>query len=145
MRLSITYQEISNIIKKKTGRDIAISFKEQNIITATYKISVNVPLFKKPVSKDVSVNVQVLEFKDNQLIIRIDAGCAGNFAISAIQDYLVKFIPIGIYQEATDGRTFVVDLCRIKQLKPVLEQLDINSLDILPKEIRIDGTIKDKD
>ena len=145
MRLSITYQEISNIIKKKTGRDIAISFKEQNIITATYKISVNVPLFKKPVSKDVSVNVQVLEFKDNQLIIRIDAGYAGNFAISAIQDYLVKFIPIDIYHEATDGRTFVVDLCRIKQLKPVLEQLDINSLDILPKEIRIDGAIKDKD
>lgn len=145
MRLSVTYQEISNIIKKKTGRDIAISFKEQNIITATYKISVNVPLFKKPVSKDVSVNVQVLELKDNQLIIRIDAGFAGNFAISAIQDYLVKFIPIDIYQEATDGRTFVVDLCRIKQLKPVLEQLDINSLDILPKEIRIDGAIKDKD
>ena len=142
MRLSITYQEISNIIKKKTGHDIAISFKEQNIITATYKISVNVPLFKKPVSKDVSINVQVLEFKDNQLIIRIDAGCAGNFAISAIQDYLVKFIPIGIYQEATDERTFVVDLCRIKQLKPVLEQIDINSLGIFPEEIEIDAAIK---
>ena len=142
MRLSITYQEISNIVKQKTGRDIAISFKEQNIITATYKISVNVPLFKKPVSKDVSVNVQVLEFKDNQLIIRIDVGCAGNFAISAVQDYLVKYIPIDVFHGATDRRTFVVDLCRIKQLKPVLEQIDINSLDIFPEEISIDGTMK---
>ena len=145
MRLSVTYEEISNFVKQKAGHDIAISFKEQNTITVTYKILVEVPLIKKRVSKDVSADVQILEFKDNQLVIRIDAGCAGNFAISAIQDYLVKFIPIDIYQDATDERTFVVDLCRIKQLKPVLEQLDINSLDILPKEIRIDGAIKDKD
>lgn len=141
MHLSITYPEISSIVMQKAGRDISLAYKNQDTITATYKASVEIPLVKKTVRKDISVDLQVLEFKDNKLVIRMDAGLAGNLAISAIQSYLVARIPMTIYPGATDGRTFILDLCSIGQLRPVMEQMEINSFGIFPEEIGIDAAL----
>lgn len=142
MHLSITYPEVSSIVKQKAGRDIVLAYKDQNTLTASYKASVEIPLIKKTVSKDVSVDLQVLEFKDNKLVVRLDAGPAGNFALSAAQHFSVTHIPLTVYPGATDSRTFLLDLRDIEQLKPVLDQMTINSVGLFPEEIRIDAAIK---
>lgn len=141
MLLSITYLEISNLIKQKAGHDIKLAYKNQNTLTATYKASVEIPLIRKSVSKDISVDLQVIEFKDNQLIVRMDAGLAGNFAIGAMQNLLVAYIPLTVYPGADDSRTFLLDLHDIEQLGSVLEQMDINTFSIGPDDIRIDATL----
>lgn len=143
MLLSITYPEISSIIKQKAGREIKLAFKNPTTITATYIASVEIPLIRRSVSKDISVDLQVIEFKDNQLVVRMDAGLAGNFAIGVIQSFLMSHILLTIYPGADDGRTFLLDLRDIEQFKPVLEQMDINSLCIYPDGIRIDATLKE--
>lgn len=143
MLLSITYPEISNIIKQKAGRDIKLAFKNQDAISATYKTSVEIPLIRKRVSKDISVDLQVIELKDNQLTIRIDAGLAGNFALGAVKNFLVAHIPLTICPGTDDGRTFFLDLRNIEQLNPVLEHMDINSLCIYPGDIKIDAKLHD--
>ena len=143
MLLSITYPEIANIIGQKAGYDIKLAFKNQNTVTATYKASVEIPLIRKSVTKDISVDVRFIELKDNQLTIKIDAGLAGNFALSVVQNFLVAHIPLTIYPGADDGRTFLLDLRNIEQLKPVLEHMDINSLCICPGDIRIDAKLHD--
>ena len=143
MLLSITYPEISSIIKQKAGRDIKLAFKNPTTITATYNASVEIPLIRRSVSKDISVDLQVIEFKDNRLAVRMDAGLAGNFAIGVVQNFLMSHFLLSIYPGADDGRTFLLDLRNIEQLKPVLEHMDINSLCICPGDIRIDAKLHD--
>ena len=144
MFLSLTYPEISNIIKQKAGHDIKLAYKNQNTVTATYKASMEIPLIRKSVSKDINVDLQVIEVKDNQLTIRIDAGLAGNFALGAVQNFLVALIPLTICPGADDGRSFFLNLRNIEQLKPVLEHMVINSLCICPEDIKIDAMLKPK-
>ena len=142
MHLSITYPEVSSIVKQKAGRDIVLAYKDQNTLIASYKASVEIPLIKKTVSKDVSVDLQVLEFKDNKLVVRLDAGFAGNCALSAAQRFLMAHIPLTVYPGATDARTFQLNLRDIDQLKSVLDQMNINSVGLYPEDIGIDATIK---
>lgn len=153
MTLSISYPEISDILKQKTGKEVALSFKSVDTITAIYTASVEIPGLtvpvlkipicgKKKVSKNLSVDLQILEFKDNQLIVRIEAGLAGNLAIKVAQFFLEANIPLTVYPGATDARTFLLDLRDIEQLKPVLKQMNINSVGLFPEEIRIDAAIK---
>lgn len=142
MHLSITYPEVSSIVKQKAGRDIVLAYKDQNTLTASYKASVEIPLIKKTVSKDVSVDLQVLEFKDNKLVVRLDAGFAGNLAISVAQFFLDANIPLTVYPGATDARTFQLNLRDIDQLKSVLDQMNINSVGLYPEDIGINATIK---
>lgn len=142
MLLSITYPEISSIIKQKAGRDIKLAFKNSTTITATYKASVEIPLIRRSISKDISVDLHVVEFKDNRLVVKMDAGLAGNIAIGAVQNFLISHILLTIYPDADDGRTFLLDLRDIEQFKPILEQMDINSLCICPDGLRIDATLK---
>ena len=140
--LSISYPEITGILKHKTGKEVSLTYKSEDTITAAYSASVEIPVLRKTISKDFSVDLKILEIKDNQLVVRIDAGSAGNIAIRAAKSFLLPRIPGLIDSGATDRRTFLFDLVKIEQLKPVLEQMDMNTLNICPDEIMIEATIK---
>ena len=141
MTLSISYPEITDILQQKTGKEVALSFKNEDTITAIYTASIEIPVFKKIVSKDIRVDLKMLDFTDNQLVVRMDAGLAGNVVISAIQSFLVAHIPLTVYPGATDARTFLLNLRDIEQLKPVLEQMDICTICICPEDIRIEAEL----
>ena len=138
MFLSITYQEISKIVKEKAGQDIALAYAGEDTVAASYAARVEIPIVRKTVQKQVNVNLKVLEFKDNRLEVRLDAGFAGNLAIGAVQDWLTARLPLEAAPGAKDGRTFVLDLGGVEQLKPVLEQAEIKGLAIRPDGVGLE-------
>ena len=142
MIISIKYSELSSIIRLKTGHDIKFTFKGKDTITASYKASMEIPVIKKMVSKEVDVDLQILELKDNKVVIRADAGLVGNFAINVLQNILLAYIPMTYYPGAEDGRTFLLNLNDIEQLKPILSQLSINSLNIGSEDIQVNTIIR---
>ncbi len=121
MDLELHYSELENLVRSKTGTDLKFEGVSSDTIRVCY------PLKVMGMTKDVGVNLQVLDVNNDNVSVQYsaDGGAIVNMAISAM---------IGKYREqlagkmTMDGSRITFHLSQIPGLADKLEKLQLRGV-----------------
>ena len=123
MRVSISFDELRNLIAEHYKRDVMLSYiNEREIHIST---SVNA-IF---ITKTVGINVSLLELRDEDVRISYSGGLGTGIIIKGIMMYLHRKVPAYNQMiEKLGANTLVVHIDKVKQLEKVLEYLKLDNI-----------------
>ena len=137
MVISSSYDEISRLVRERTGQNIGISLKDTDTLTISYEASVTIPLLNRPVTHTVSADVRVVELDLPRAVLQLDAGKAGNLALDLASQKLLQKLPEGLVESFSGGRA-VLNLAAVPQAKALFERLKVNSLCFYSTSLNLD-------
>ena len=119
MKATLSFNEIRDIISKKTNNKVQLDFSYVN--NSTVKVSY------KPVAflPAVGINVRIEEVDNSQIILLYSANNAIDMAIRGLAAFLDNHIPKEIILLNTDLQKVYVNLSEIEQLQKPLEMVEI--------------------
>ena len=145
MILQASYDEINGIIRKKSGHDVQISYKDIDTlkITVTTSAEVNlIGLLSKTIEKTFSADLQLIAISGSIITVDVDAGRLGSLVLNYAKSFLLSKVPEGLV-ESFDGRRAVLNLAAIPQTKAVLDNLVINNLTMAENAVYVDAAMKE--
>lgn len=146
MILQASYNEINDIIRNKSGRDVYISYKDVDTLDVTVTASVKVKLigpFSKSIEKSFSADIHIVGISGSFLTADVDAGRLGSLVLSQAKSFILSKAPEGLV-DSIDGKRMVLNLVAIPQAKAVFDNLVINNLTIAENAVYVDASLKDK-
>lgn len=119
MKATLSFNEIRDIISKKTNNKVQLDFSYVN--NSTIKVSY------KPVAflPTVGINVRIEEVDNSQIILSYSANNAIDMVIRGLATFLDNHIPREIILLNTDTQKVLVNLGKIEQLQKPLEMVEI--------------------
>ena len=141
MILSISYDEISELVREKSGQVIGLQYKAADTLTLYYQASIPLPVIKRPITTTVSADVQLVELDLPRVVIQLDAGKAGNLVLERFSQKLLAKLPTGLVETFTGGRA-VLNLAAFPQLTPVFERMKVNNLSFFEMSLSLDASFK---
>lgn len=119
MKATLSFNEIRDIISKKTNNKVQLDFSYVN--NSTIKVSY------KPVAflPAVGINVRIEEVDNSQIILSYSANNAIDMVIRGLATFLDNHIPREIILLNTDTQKVYVNLDKIEQLQKPLEMVEI--------------------
>ena len=141
MILSISYDEISELVREKSGQVIGLQYKAADTLTLHYQASIPLPVIKRPITTTVSADVQLVELDLPRVVIQLDAGKAGNLVLERFSQKLLAKLPTGLVETFTGGRA-VLNLAAFPQLTPVFERMKVNNLSFFEMSLSLDASFK---
>jgi len=139
MLLSASYEELSRLIREKSGQAIDIQYKDVDTLTLGYDATISLPIIGKPISHRISADVRVVEFAPPRAVLQIEAGAAGNMAMGFAAQRLLDRLPAGLVESFSGGRA-ELNLYAIPQLKTLFERFHVNALDFYENSLSIDAS-----
>lgn len=121
MELRLTYQEISNLIEKKAGRAIPITYSGPHSIRISYDVNV---LFK---STSVGLDLTVEEVNNSDITLSYDGGAGIDFMVRQALN-MAKSRPGGELIEPLDGNRILLALDKAQQAGSLLEQIELRDI-----------------
>lgn len=141
MILSVSYDEISKLVREKSGQNIGIQYKSADTLTLSYEASISLPVINRPLTHTVSADVQVVEMVLPRVVLQLDAGRAGNVALDMASKKLLEKLPAGLVESFSDGRA-VLNLDAAHRLKPLFDRLKINGLSFYSTSLGLDAELR---
>lgn len=126
MTISISFSELQEIIKAKTGKKVFLKTINDRTIAIGYELKVRIPVIGA-ISKTVWLNITVLELLDEELHLAYDAGCEGDLLIKM----LLMAIPTSKYSNYVDlgkDRHIIVHLANEEQVHQTLQKVRVNCI-----------------
>lgn len=133
MYLKISYPEISEIVKTKTGKDISMSFVDNKTISVSYKAKLNVPLLGE-ISKVFDVKFAIMDIDNEDLHLSYDAGSTTDMVASII----LNFIPQASdnsFMELQKNAKAILHFEKIDKIHEILNSIEVK--DILFEEDKV--------
>ena len=118
MILSASYEEITRLVREKSGQQIGLQYKDADTLTLSYEASIPIPIISKPLTHKVSADVTDM----------------------ASQKLLEK-LPAGLVESFSGGR-IVLNLDAVPQLKALFARLQVNSLTFYGSSLSLDASLK---
>ncbi|MBO4525565.1 MAG: hypothetical protein J5692_03115 [Bacteroidales bacterium] len=140
MILSVSYDEISALVREKSGQVIGIRYKDADTLTLSYEASISLPVINRPITHTVAADVRVVELEMPRAVLQIDAGKAGNMALDMASQKLLAKLPAGLVEEFAGGRA-VLNLAAVPQLQTLFERLKVNNLSFYSTSLSLDATL----
>lgn len=140
MILSVSYDEISALVREKSGQVIGIRYKDADTLTLSYEASISLPVINRPITHTVAADVRVVELDMPRAVLQIDAGKAGNMALDMASQKLLAKLPAGLVEEFAGGRA-VLNLAAVPQLQTLFERLKVNNLSFYSTSLSLDATL----
>lgn len=140
MILSVSYDEISALVREKSGQVIGIRYKDADTLTLSYEASISLPVINRPITHTVAADVRVVELDIPRAVLQIDAGKAGNMALDMASQKLLAKLPAGLVEEFAGGRA-VLNLAALPKLQAVFERLKVNGLSFYATSLGLDVTL----
>ena len=140
MILSVSYDEISALVREKSGQVIGIRYKDADTLTLSYEASISLPVINRPITHTVAADVRVVELDMPRAVLQIDAGKAGNMALDMASQKLLAKLPAGLVEEFAGGRA-VLNLAAVPQLQTLFERLKVNNLSFYSTSLNLDATL----
>ena len=140
MILSVSYDEISALVREKSGQVIGIRYKDVDTLTLSYEASISLPVINRPITHTVAADVRVVELDMPRAVLQIDAGKAGNMALDMASQKLLAKLPAGLVEEFAGGRA-VLNLAAVPQLQTLFERLKVNNLSFYSTSLNLDATL----
>lgn len=139
MVISASYDEISQLVRQRSGQSVGIQYKGPDTLTFTYEASISLPVINRPITHTVSADLQLVEFDGRRAVLQLDAGKAGNMALDMASQKLMQKLPEGFVESFSGGRA-VLNLTSIPQLARLLERVQVNNLSFYSSSLSLDVT-----
>jgi hypothetical protein len=141
MEILITFPEIQELIKNKTGKETIFSMVDSKTIKVTYPINVKIPLLGQ-ITKDVSLNVSIDEISGTDIRMTYDCGMAIEMMISGAlkfikEDPRLNFVGIG------NSKQIILKLGEIDKIKSAFEKVEIEVINVAEAGIGAVCRLKD--
>ena len=124
MKLHITYQELSELVKSKADKIVEYSYIDSKTVNTKYTYMQKVPFCNKYISVPINVKVRVEGFENGNLLLSYDAGIGLDTIISGILSLYPGLKDMNIF-EIQEKQKAVVFLTKIDQVRDTLEKIDI--------------------
>ena len=135
MKASISFPELTGILKDKAGQNISFGFVDEKTIHVTYPLDLGI--FKK----DLSVDLIVEELRDSDLLVQISAGKGMETLINTALSLLKNKIPEGLLEKQPDNY-FLIHLDSIEQVKSVFDAITVSDFKVLEDGLQVEGALK---
>ena len=122
MNISISFNEIKDIISKKTNNTINLDFTRVDY--RTVKVSYK-PMQFLPT---VNVDVMVAKVDNSQLVLSYKANPAVDMIIKGVSNYLDNHIPKEIIELDASIQCVCINLDKIEQLQKPLEMTELKQI-----------------
>lgn len=130
MKITSTYQELSDIIQAKTNHDIDFAYVSPDTVKISKEIKI--PLIG---TASVGMNISVIGFEGHDLILK-----ATSDVISKLVS-LVKGLDINKYASISENK-IVVHLDAIEQMEKIFEHVDLKAVCFTNSAVEMDAELK---
>jgi len=116
MNLQISYPEVETLIQEKLQQNIKLAFFDEQTISISKHVLI----------KDVTVNVSILQVRDNNIMVSYSASTGIEWIIKGAMMWFKD--NFGGIVEEQEGNKLLLHLDHVEQLAGVLSKIDIQSL-----------------
>ena len=136
MNISISFNEIKDIISKKTNNKVNLDF--------TYVDYRTVKVLYKPMAFLPAVNVDIMVAKadNSQLVLSYKANNAVDMIIKGLSNYLDNHIPKEIIELDASVQCVCINLDKIEQLQKPLEMIELKQVYFEKENVRAEIILK---
>ena len=122
MKATLSFNEIKDIISKKTNNKINLDFAYvcYNTVKVSYKPMAFLPA--------VNVDVMVAKVDNSQLVLSYKANPAVDMIIKGVSNYLDNHIPKEIIELDASIQCVCINLDKIEQLQKPLEMIELKQI-----------------
>lgn len=128
MLLSFPYNEINEILQKRSDAPVALGFSAPGTLKITYTANASIP-FLGSVSKGLSIDIKFLGINDNRASVELMAGAIPGFLLAQARSIIESKLPSGMLEEF-DGHIAVFNLNASPQIAGILQRFDLRGVDI---------------
>ena len=135
MNISMTYDELANLVNKKTGQDVWFEFSSEDTVKICKQVHVSaikVLNFKKK----IKLGVTVLGFEGNDLHMKLSSEVLSWFLNKSADGVSMN----GVVE--ITGQSVIVHLDKIEKLNAPLKQINPKSLSFSEKGVTLAAEIK---
>ena len=136
MNITLSFNEIKNIISKKTNNTINLDF------TCVDYRTVKVSYTPMPFLPTVNVDVMVAKVDNSQLVLSYKANNAVDMIIKGLSDYLDNHIPKEIIELDASIQCVCINLDKIEQLQKPLEMTELKQISFEKENVRAEIVLK---
>ena len=136
MNIVVSFNEIKDIISKKTNNTINLDFTRVDY--RTVKVSYK-PMQFLPT---VNVDVMVAKVDNSQLVLSYKANPAVDMIIKGVSNYLDNHIPKEIIELEASIQCVCINLSEIEQLQKPLEMIELKQISFEKENVRAEIILK---
>lgn len=136
MNITLSFNEIKDIISKKTNNTINLDFTcvDYRTVKVSYK-----PM---PFLPAVNVDVMVAKVDNSQLVLSYKANPAVDMIIKGVSNYLDNHIPKEIIELDVSIQCVCINLDKIEQLQKPLEMIELKQISFEKENVRAEIILK---
>ena len=136
MNITISFNEIKNIILKKTNGKVNLDFTcvDYRTVRVSYKPMAFLPA--------VNVDIMVAKADNSQLVLSYKANNAVDMIIKGLSDYLDNHIPKEIIELDASVQCVCINLDKIEQLQKPLEMIELKQVYFEKENVRAEIILK---
>ena len=136
MNITISFNEIKNIILKKTNGKVNLDFTcvDYRTVRVSYKPMAFLPA--------VNVDIMVAKADNSQLVLSYKANNAVDMIIKGLSDYLDNHIPKEIIELDASVQCVCINLDKIEQLQKPLEMMELKQISFEKENVRAEIILK---
>lgn len=124
MVLNVSFSEIKETIREKTGKTPEILYVDNKTVKVGYMVAVKVPFLGK-ISKMIEVNITVDGFIGEELWLSYDAGIGVNMIVNG----LFRMLPLANeLVELSESSKAVIHLDKIEKVHEVLQHIEVHEI-----------------
>ena len=136
MNIVVSFNEIKDIISKKTNNTINLDFTRVDYRT------VKVSYKPVPFLPAVNVDVMVAKVDNSQLVLSYKANPAVDMIIKGVSNYLDNHIPKEIIELDASIQCVCINLDKIEQLQKPLEMIELKQISFEKENVRAEIILK---
>lgn len=136
MNITISFNEIKDIISKKTNNKIDLDFTyvDYRTVKVSYKPMAFLPA--------VNVDIMVAKADNSQLVLSYKANNAVDMIIKGLSNYLDNHIPKEIIELDASVQCVCINLDKIEQLQKPLEMMELKQISFEKENVRAEIVLK---
>lgn len=141
MIISLTYDEISRLVRERSGREIGISCKDADTLTLSFEASIPIPIISNPLTRRMTADIRVEELAPPRAVLQVDAGKAGNMALDFASRMIMERLPDGLVESISGGR-IEMNLNAVPRLESLFKRIEVKSLTFYGSSLSLEAELK---
>ena len=141
MIISLTYDEISRLVRERSGREIGISYKDADTLTLSFEASIPIPIISNPLTRRMTADIRVEELAPPRAVLQVDAGKAGNMALDFASRMIMERLPAGLVESISGGR-IEMNLNAVPRLESLFKRIEVKSLTFYGSSLSLEAELK---
>lgn len=141
MIISLTYDEISRLVRERSGREIGISYKDADTLTLSFEASIPIPIISNPLTRRMTADIRVEELAPPRAVLQVDAGKAGNMALDFASRMIMERLPAGLVESISGGR-IEMNLNAVPRLESLFKRIEVKGLTFYGSSLSLEAELK---